>query len=497
MKRRVPVWSKLLASFGVVAMVLVAVGAVGIAKLQNTQRAVDKVHKESAVPIAQLAAMHADALQARLAATAAILSADPAYQTATKKTYASYVAAVAADRAKYAAGQGVHTAELASFDAAWKGYQDLIVKAYWPLVASHNVDGYLAIRDTKFTPAVQRAFGALDTLIAAQIASGNQIQVVSQKNASAARSELLALVIAGAFGAFLFGAVIAIGISRPLRRSVNALDALARKDLTANISVRSHDETALMAASLNTAAGALREALGTIDTNAASVAAAATELSAVTTQVGANAEEASAQSGSVAAAIEQMTATITEIARSTTEAATVTNEAASLADRTNQSVEDLGNSSAQISHVVDLITTIASQTNLLALNATIEAARAGDAGKGFGVVANEVKALAAQTAEATEEIAGRIEDVQQHTRESVAAIGQITEIIGRLDALQGSIASAVEEQAATTSEIGSNVAGVASAVSDTASAVVSSNGAVEELTRMAADLKELVDEFKF
>ncbi len=161
--------------------------------------------------------------------------------------------------------------------------------------------------------------------------------------------------------------------------------------------------------------------------------------------------------------------------------------------------------------MIKVITSIAQQTNLLALNATIEAARAGEAGKGFAVVANEVKELAKQTASATEDISQKIEAIQGDTRGAVEAIGQITTIISQINDIQGTIASAVEEQTATTNEIARNVnqaaersSGIALNITSVAKTAQStSNGAAKtqksatELSKTAGDLHELVNQFKF
>jgi methyl-accepting chemotaxis protein len=166
-------------------------------------------------------------------------------------------------------------------------------------------------------------------------------------------------------------------------------------------------------------------------------------------------------------------------------------------------------SSAQISEVVETITSIAEQTNLLALNATIEAARAGDAGKGFAVVASEVKDLAQATARATEEVTTRVAAIEADTRSAIAAIGGITESIARVDGFQSAIAAAVEEQSATTAETARNVSEAASgsteiadslnvvsqSVDSTRSAVHDSQSAVAELDATAGRLTALVDRF--
>ncbi|MGE5516336.1 MAG: methyl-accepting chemotaxis protein [Bacteroidota bacterium] len=168
-------------------------------------------------------------------------------------------------------------------------------------------------------------------------------------------------------------------------------------------------------------------------------------------------EEASASVQTVASAAEELSSSISEIGRQVAHSSEISQNASEAANRTNDTVQGLADSSAKIGAVVSLINDIASQTNLLALNATIEAARAGDAGKGFAVVANEVKSLANQTANATEEISAQIGAVQTATHEAVVAIGGIVTRIEEINDIAAAIAAAVEEQAAATAEIARNV----------------------------------------
>jgi methyl-accepting chemotaxis protein len=244
-------------------------------------------------------------------------------------------------------------------------------------------------------------------------------------------------------------------------------------------------------------------------------------LAAVASQVGAAAEETATQANVVAAAgeqvshnvqtvataVEEMSASVREIATSSSNASQVAADAVRSAEVTNENVAKLGESSAQIGKVIEVITSIAEQTNLLALNATIEAARAGEAGKGFAVVANEVKELAKETAAATEEISARIATIQSDTGEAVTSISSIVEVIARIADTQNTIASAVEEQTATTNEISRNVneaargsaeiaeniGSVAQAAGETSQGAARTQDAAVELRAVASGLQALVD----
>jgi Methyl-accepting chemotaxis protein (MCP) signalling domain len=222
------------------------------------------------------------------------------------------------------------------------------------------------------------------------------------------------------------------------------------------------------------------------------LAAASAELDAVSQELGASASETSDQAGAVSAGAEQLTASIKEIAESATGAVTVANEAVSVAESGTAAVTSLAASSTEIDAVVKLITSIADQTNLLALNATIEAARAGDSGKGFAVVASEVKDLARATGEATGDIARQVEEIQADSRAAADAINRIHEIIVRINELQTTIASAVEEQAATANDMSVNIGGVAGAAQSTSTGAAAIREAATELSQQATELNDLV-----
>ena len=244
-----------------------------------------------------------------------------------------------------------------------------------------------------------------------------------------------------------------------------------------------------------------------------STARSMTETAAGTRQqtlaVAAGANQATVNVQTVAAASEELSASIGDIGRQVSQASTVARQAAAEGQRTNATISGLAQAVQRIGDVVALIDDIASQTNLLALNATIEAARAGDAGKGFAVVASEVKALATQTAKATDDIRSQIGTVQSETGSAVAAIHSISSTILKVNDISSSVAAAVEEQtaatheitrnvqqaAASTKEVSRNISGVSDAVEragETASAMLA---AADDLARQAQKLNREVDEF--
>jgi methyl-accepting chemotaxis protein len=254
-----------------------------------------------------------------------------------------------------------------------------------------------------------------------------------------------------------------------------------------------------------------------------SVAAAAAKLQSTSQAMAATAGETTRQSATVAAAsdeatrnvqtvgaaAEELTASIAEITQQITRAGGMIKDSVQQATMSNAQVRGLTEAADKIGDVVRIISGIAGQTNLLALNATIEAARAGDAGKGFAVVASEVKALATQTAHATEEIAAQIKAIQEATQSSARLIQGIAETIGLVERATATIAAAVEEQAAATQEISRSVGqaaqgtrevsggifGVSETAQQTGAAAAGVLTAAGDLSRDGEALKAQVDTF--
>ncbi|MGL1935417.1 MAG: nitrate- and nitrite sensing domain-containing protein [Fibrobacterales bacterium] len=275
-----------------------------------------------------------------------------------------------------------------------------------------------------------------------------------------------------------------------------------------------------------------------MNTNITTMASAAEEMSVNANEVAGAAEQTSQNMNAVSSAVEEMSVSISQIAQDADSARVVAEKATTSSQHATTSMGTLSEAAREIGNVTEVIKRIAEQTNLLALNATIEAASAGDAGKGFAVVANEIKELANQSAQAADDIAGRIEGVQSNTNEAVMVINGVAEVTEQIGKTVNSIAQSVEQQSQAvndisanvvqagsgtqniagaiaevakgandvsrnsgeassgTSQVTENINGIRSAVEDANSGAGQVNASSRELAKMSSELKEIVGQFK-
>ena len=520
-----PVRVKILAGIGVALAVALAVGLSSLVALGRVNDAARTISATNVANQTALGRVRAAALQTRVDVALQVIARSP-------EATAKYEAAVTKDEAAFddalQAYRGGHPASPASLidDMAgvWKRYLVVVHEKLIPAGRANDAKGWERLRNEQAGPLITALNGDLEKMIASEDADAARSTARAEASYTSSRTQTLLLLGAGFAVALALGLAVARGIVRGLTAVSATCEALAGGDLTRRADVTTRDEVGRMGAALDVALTNLRSTVTTIDGSASSLASASEEMSGTTNQIAASAEQASSQAQAVSAAAEQvslsvqsvsagseqMAASIREIAESAQEAARVAADAVGVAETTTASITKLGESSTEIGNVIKVITSIAEQTNLLALNATIEAARAGEAGKGFAVVASEVKDLAQETARATGDIASRVEAIQADTTEAVTAIEQISGVIRRINDLQTTIASAVEEQTATTGEMGRSVTeaaggthdiagtigGVAEAARITSESVTESQQAIEELARMSTELSAVVGAFR-
>ncbi|MGV8967016.1 MAG: methyl-accepting chemotaxis protein [Cellulomonas sp.] len=516
---------KLLAGFLITCLLMIGVGVVGISKLSAANTGLASMYHDSTQAISDLGVVASSFNMIRTELVNYALTQDPA-QWATIDTRVAadwqtiddhWALYTSTDMTGREIPRDAYNADIADF-------RTVVADQLIPLAKADKFAEYVTLREQVVSPLVVKIETDLTDLLTIEDAAAAQALADSEASYSSARTLIIGFILAAI--ALSIGLAIGIGkmIAGPMAKAVVVLEGLAEGRLDLQLDVDTKDEVGQMASALNRAMVKLREAMKLMGQNAQGLAAASEELSAVSSQmkgsaddsalqaqsVSAAAEEVSMNVQTVAAGTEQMSASIREIAKNTNDASGVASKAVEIAATARTTVATLGESSSEIGNVIKVINSIAEQTNLLALNATIEAARAGEAGKGFAVVASEVKELARETSKATEDIGNRIEAIQNDTKAAVAAIAEIAQIIEQINDTQATIASAVEEQTATTNEmsrsvteaatgstdIASTIMGVARTASETTAAAGSTAQAADELARMAAELQQLVGQFR-
>jgi methyl-accepting chemotaxis protein len=538
----------------VLLSMIAAVSIIGILSMANIHEGFRTVYQDRVIPMEQLRDISNDYFKVRTSVLTAGASNDIATAReeaakievlvgAARKTWDAYIATYLTEEEK---------ALVAQAKQDFAHYDEVRPRVIAKLTAG-DFEGGRALARTEGGPALAALMKSLDDLSALQVRVAEE-EFIQAENTYSGDSKIL---IGGLVLALLLGSgaawMIARSITLPLRGIIDvmrqltsgnlavAVDGADRRDEVGEVAqavvifkdglmeahrlraeqetekARIEDERRSAMRDLadrfeSTVGQVLQEVTSSaaqLEATAQSMSATAEETSRQSTAVSSASEETTQNVQTVAAATEELTASIHEISTQVAESTRIVGAAVIQANDTNDKVRGLAEAAEKIGDVVRLINDIAAQTNLLALNATIEAARAGEAGKGFAVVASEVKALATQTARATDEIAGQIRAIQEATEGSAQAIQGITVTINRVNEISTAIASAVEEQGAATQEISrnvqqaaqgttevsSNITNVTEAAQQTGAAATQVLGSAGMLSRNGTLLRSQVDSF--
>ncbi len=531
--------TKLLSGFVLVALIAGVIGWAGVSNIRGIAAKDTEMYEGNVIPIAQLGKISTAFQRVRVNLAKVLLD----NKRQSKEKYAAQVKELSAeitaltDELDKNSATADEKALIKEFEDSRGVFRPLIARTIDLSMAGKDAEAF-ALYEGEATNAARTEQAVIDKLVDFNT---KEARKASEQNTSAAHGAVQFTLIFA-----LLGIVLAIGlgifisriITAPLKQGVEFAIAVAAGDLTHRLDMDREDEIGKLADALDGMVDNLRDVISKMADASDTVSSAANQLSATSEQMATGTEEVAAQAGTVATASEEMAATSTEIAQNCSMAAessqranvsavtgasivretvTVMNRIAERVKDSASTVESLGSRSDQIGEIVGTIEEIADQTNLLALNAAIEAARAGEQGRGFAVVADEVRALAERTTKATKEIGQMIKAIQGETKGAVDIMEEgvkevekgtaeaaksgdaLQDILDQINAVTmqvSQMATAAEQQTSTTSEISSNIQQITEVIQDTARGAEESASAANQLAKMAEELQNLAGHFR-
>ena len=524
--------------FAFIALLVVVLGVFAVNRMAVIHQATTEMETNELPSVGFLGVMTENVLRLRILSFRVLVNRDPAGLQEAQTRMGVLTDKVRQAQTAYAAlpAEGEEAALYKHFASTLDAYlvaqQEMI-----ELSRQNKTDDMLKLINSRIKDGTDLMGEQLNKLIAINSAGAKVASLEAGDSYQNAITGIIAVAVVAALMTVLLAWLLTRSIVTPLQKAVEAAETIAGGNLTKLIEVDGKDEPARLLGALAAMQNNLRQTIQHIAGSATQLASAAEELSAVTEEASKGLQQQNNEIDQAATAVNEMTAAVEEVARnavSTSEASSQSNQAARegrdrvvetvgaiqtmTQDVQNTSVliEGLATQGRDIGKVLDVIRAIAEQTNLLALNAAIEAARAGEAGRGFAVVADEVRALAHRTAQSTQEIEKMVAGIQSGTGEAVqsmqqsnqrtqstlemaraagVALEQITQSISLINERNLVIASASEEQAQVSREVDRNLVNIRDLATQSAAGANQTSAASHELSRLAVDLNGMVARF--